>query len=255
MEVLITGVGDAFTTRHFGSSALIHGPGGYVQLDCPEPYLRVLREATEAAGWAVSPEQINNVIITHLHGDHCHGLEMFGSWRKIRRTIAMGDIAVDPSSGPTIPTIHAVEPVLARVWEKMAPSLDRAHTDDPRQLEDYFRTRELTVDAPAEVAGLKVRCRYTGHPVPTVGLLITSGGRTIGWSGDTPFEMAHIDWLSEADLIVHECNLGVAHTPIEKLNELPSGIRSKMRLIHLPDDFDPGRTDIEILRPGQVLHL
>lgn len=255
MEVLITGVGDAFTTRHFGSSALIHGPGGYVQLDCPEPYFRVLHEATETAGWAVSPEQVNNLIITHLHGDHCHGLELFGSWRRIKRTLLAGGQPPDAASGPTIPTIHAAEPVLARVWEKLAPSLDRGHTDDPRQLEDFFRTRELMMDAPSEVAGMKVRIRPTGHPVPTFGLLISCGDRTLGWSSDTPFEPAHIDWLSEADLIVHECNLGAAHTPIEKLNELPSTIRSKMRLIHLPDDFDPARTDIEILRQGQVVHL
>ena len=69
------------------------------------------------------------------------------------------------------------------------------------------------------------------------------------------FEPAHIEWLSEADVIVHESNVGDAHTPIETLNELPDALRRKLRLIHLPDEFDPGVTDIEVLTEGAVIDL
>lgn len=105
------------------------------------------------------------------------------------------------------------------------------------------------------IAGLHVRCRLTTHPVPTVGLLITHGARTLGWSGDTSFERDHIDWLHDADVIVHEANDGPAHTMIEALNELPDDLRARMRLIHLPDDFDRSRTDIRPLDEGEVLDL
>ena len=44
MRALILGVGDAFTGRHFGSSALLEGPSGYVLLDCPDLVHRAIRE-------------------------------------------------------------------------------------------------------------------------------------------------------------------------------------------------------------------
>ena len=44
MRLLITGIGDAFTARSFGTSAVIAAPGGQVMIDCPDPVHRVLRE-------------------------------------------------------------------------------------------------------------------------------------------------------------------------------------------------------------------
>ena len=125
----------------------------------------------------------------------------------------------------------------------------------PSSLSDYFDLRTITPDAEARVADLTVRCRFTMHPIPTVGLLVSQDGATLAWSGDTPFEQAHVDWLSEADLIVHESNVSSAHTPIERLNALPPDIRAKMRLIHLLDDFPPQCTDMAPLREGEVLDI
>ncbi len=124
------------------------------------------------------------------------------------------------------------------------------------RLEDYFDVRILTPGTPANVGGLSVECRFTRHPVPTIGLLVREShrlGAGLGWSGDTPFEREHIDWLNQAGVIVHESNVGPSHTPIENLNALPVEIKRKMRLTHLPDDFDPAATDIAILREGDVL--
>lgn len=50
MHVLILGVGDAFTRTHYGSSALVRAPGGFLQIDCPDPIHRVIREAAEPNG-------------------------------------------------------------------------------------------------------------------------------------------------------------------------------------------------------------
>jgi ribonuclease BN (tRNA processing enzyme) len=246
MRVLITGIGDAFTTRSFGTSALIEAPHGQVLLDCPELIHRVLHEATAASGWRDDVTTIDHIIITHLHGDHCNGLEMFGFYRRFLR-------GIDPTS--PVPSVYATQPVLDRLWEKLAPSMDSPRDGVPSTLEDYFQTHLVAPKSEAQIAGLTVRCRFTGHPVPTIGLLISDGKSTLGWSGDTPFEQAHIDWLSEADLIAHESGSGAAHTEIESLNALPDALRAKMRLIHLPDDFDLSLTDIEPLRQGEVLTI
>ena len=246
MEALILGIGDAFTTRHFGSSALVRTAGGsLILIDCPDPIPRVVAEATAIAGWDVGIADIHDIVLTHLHGDHSNGLESFGFARRLMRA---RDVEVP------IPRLHAVGPVLDRVWQKLAPAMDGPFLGaSSSTLSDYFDACELSADASNAVSDCEVHCRYTTHPIPKLGLKITDAERTLAWSSDTPFESAHVEWLAEADLIVHETNLGPAHTPIEDLNALPAALQQKMRLIHMPDDFDPATSPIRTLKAGEVL--
>lgn len=252
MRILILGIGDAFTRRHFGSSAVIatrSDAGGdstrFVLIDCPDLIHRALHEASVKADWTLDASRIDDVILTHLHGDHCNGLESFGFFRRILR---MRDARF------ARPRLHVLQAVADRLWQRLAPAMEPPMGESrPSTLEDYFDVRILSPGMMHEVAGLHVRCRVTKHPVPTIGLVVVDDQGTLGWSGDTPFEQAHIDWLGGADVIVHESNLGPAHTPIESLNALPASLRARMRLIHLQDDFDPRSTDIGILREGAVV--
>jgi ribonuclease BN (tRNA processing enzyme) len=80
----------------------------------------------------------------------------------------------------------------------------------------------------------------------------------VGYSADTAFDPSLIDWLSSADLLVHEVTTLVhtgVHTPYEKLAALPAELLTKMRLIHYPDDFDAIGSVIEPLRQGQCFTL
>lgn len=245
MRILILGTGDAFTAEHFSTSALIDGPEGYVQIDCPDLIHRVLKEAGNKSGWDIDVTKINDIIVTHLHGDHSNGLESFGFYRRYALIKGVTNV---------VPRLYVTPPVADRLWEKLAPAMDGKGPDGmPSLLEDYFDVHILDTDGSNNVAGLSVDCRFTGHPIPTIGLKVSDGSSTLGWSGDTPFEEEHIEWLSSSDLIVHESNVGPAHTPIESLNALPEEIRSKMRLIHLIDDFDRTSTTIQILSDGEIL--
>ncbi len=247
MRVLILGVGDAFTRLHFGTSALLEGPGGFVLLDCPGLVHRALHEASARAGWKVDALDVDDILLTHLHGDHCNGLESFG----FAHTYPPSGAAPSDSR----PRIHTSRPVADRLWERLAPAMDEATSGAPRTLDDYFDVRILEPGTTATVAGLEVQCRFTQHSIPTIGLLISDGGGTLGWSGDTVFERAHIDWLSRADIIVHDSNRGHTHTSVETLNALPPALQRKIRLVHIFDDFDPSATQMRPLQEGEVLVL
>lgn len=248
MQALILGVGDAFTHSGFGTSAVIRTGTGHVLIDCPDLIHRALREACRTSGWSVDVTQIDDIILTHLHGDHCNGLESFGFARLVDR--------LRGRKSP-MPRIHTHPDAAARLWERLAPAMDAPLTKGGRKsrLDDFFEVHLVQPGTPAIVGGLTLHTRYTIHPIPTIGLKLTDGRGMLGWSGDTVFEQAHIDWLSEADLIVHEANLGPAHTHIELLNGLPEAIRRKMRITHIVDDYDPSQSDIRPLREGEVLDL
>ncbi len=247
MRVLVLGVGDAFTRLHFGTSALLEGPDGFVLLDCPDLVHRALHEASARAGWKVDAMGISDILLTHLHGDHCNGLESFGFAHAYPRSGA--------APADTRPRIHTSRPVADRLWERLAPAMDEAGSAKPRTLDDYYDLRILEPGTTATIAGLEVQCRFTQHPIPTIGLLISDGDKTLGWSGDTLFEQAHIEWLSGADVIVHEANRGHAHTSVEDLNTLPAELQRKIRLVHIFDDFDQAATKMTPLREGEVLEL
>ncbi len=255
MRVLILGVGDAFTTKGFGTSALIRNepdragrPPRYLLVDCPDLIHRALAEGCHHSGWKVDAHDIDDIIITHLHGDHCNGLESFAFSRLVARL---------QEKEKTLPRVHTHPEAAARLWERLAPAMDAPIHKGGRKarLEDYIDLRVIEPGKPATIAGLTVECRYSIHPIPTIGVKIRAARGSLGWSGDTVFDPAHVEWLSDCDVIVHEANIGPAHTQVEVLNSLPEIVRKKMRITHIVDDFDPSWTDIKPLREGEVLEF
>jgi ribonuclease BN (tRNA processing enzyme) len=248
MRVLVLGVGDAFAFAGFPSGLLVDAPGGWLMIDCPDMVHRALREAVSLVEWPVTARNVHDVLITHLHGDHANGLEAFGFKRYAERL-------ADPTI--PVPRLHTHPRAAERVWEKLAPAMDAPLTPggQPATLADFFDLGSFTPGEPAQIAGLTIESRWTHHPIPTTALRITDGRSTLALSSDTTFDPELIEWLSEAEVIIHESNSSPIHTPVEKLNDLPRQLRRRMRLTHLEPGFDVGRTDIPILREGDVIEV
>lgn len=246
MRILVLGVGDAFSARHYSACLALEAEGRWLLIDCPHPIRKVLREGSQAAGARLDVGDLAGVVVTHLHADHCSGLEGLGYFAHfaLRRRLPL-------LAHPDV-TARLWEASLAAGMERLLPAVGAA----PRsmELEDYFELRALDVRAPLTLGPFEVACRRTIHHVPTTALRIRAGGVELGYSADTAFDPTLIEWLSAADLVVHETGLGI-HTPYAELAALPAALRDKMRLIHYPDSLDLARSAIRPLRQGTLVRL
>lgn len=242
MSFVPVGVGDAFSALHYSSAVAIEADGRWLLVDCPHPIRKVLRDASGKAGVELDVDRFDAVVITHLHADHCSGLEAYAYYFRFvlgRR-----------------PLLVAHPSVLGRVWEgRLAGGMDSLSdasdwTSRAMRLEDYFDLAALDEDGPVKVGGFELSCRPTRHHVFTTALRIRGGGRELGMSADTAHDPGLIDWLAGADMFLHETGLGI-HTPYEALAAQPPEVRSRMRLIHYPDGFTPGDGGIELLEEGR----
>ena len=74
------GVGEAFTARYYTSCIALGVDDDWLLIDCPHPVRKMLREASIDAGLPepLDLDRIHAVAVSHLHADHCCGLEDFG---------------------------------------------------------------------------------------------------------------------------------------------------------------------------------
>jgi ribonuclease BN (tRNA processing enzyme) len=175
-------------------------------VDCPHPIRKILHEAGSSAGEDLDVGSFAGVVLTHLHADHASGLEGWGYFSRL----ALGRRAVLLTHAEAARALDAAMRLMAPPGAGTSPS----------RLDDLFEVQLLSDEAPTRFGPFAIECRPTIHSIPTRALRIRAGGRCLGLSADTGFDPGLIDWLAEADLIVHETNHG-PHTPYPKLAALP----------------------------------
>jgi ribonuclease BN (tRNA processing enzyme) len=234
MKIHILGVGDTFTETHNSTALLIESDGFYLAIDCPDSYRRVL-----ALTCQVPLPQINHFLITHCHGDHMNGLEGVVFYKRFVEQVK--------------PTLICTETIQASIWDRLAPAMTHLKTETEDSLlgfSDYFDYQRLDEAYVNRIGPFQIWPFLTHHHIPTTALLIRDGNSSLGYSADTAYDPYLIQYLSQADLIIHETNHGAMHTPIAALEALPSVIRDKMHLIHYPDGTE---SSIPLCHEGQVI--
>ncbi|MFB6374986.1 MAG: MBL fold metallo-hydrolase [Bradymonadaceae bacterium] len=244
----MNGVGNAFSRRHWNTNFLVRKDGFVLAIDCPDSYRRALQDnGFEHDGEPFGVADIDAMLVTHLHGDHVNGLEMVLAYRRY-----IVEEKLD---------LYTTVPVASVLWEqRLGVALGRSWNGETYEVlgpDDYYDLTQLKWDETATIGPFDLDLRQTIHHVPTTALRISDGERTLGYSCDTAFDESLIDWLEDADQIIHETSYGPGHTPLHELRELPEALKEKMRLVHIPDDiWELGdEVDLEFAEQGAIYEI
>jgi ribonuclease BN (tRNA processing enzyme) len=246
MKIFVLGVGDAFTIENYNTCFVVQGENGFnLAVECPHPYMKILHDVKTKSADVPLISDIDHFIITHLHSDHCSGLETVGFYKKF---VESKKTNILMSRKDCLNHLNMVEPSMCGIDISNYGSMFNLYFN-------YFVLNETT----SNCGPFEIKIMNTSHYIPAIALLIKDVGsdKTIGFSSDTCFDMNLIKWLDHADLIFHEVGPAPGHSPIEHLSKLSSNIRSKIRLVHYNDKFNVLRCDysIEFLEQGQVICL
>jgi len=185
VRVRFIGSGDAFGSGgRFQTCILIESGAFRCLLDCGASSLIALKRA------AIDPNDIDTVLITHLHGDHFGGIPFLVLDAQFSRRAKPLLLA-----GPRGLTERATQ-----AMEVFFPGSSRSQ----RKFEVEFR--ELADAALATVGPLRVTPYEVVHAcgAPPYALRIELDGRTIVYSGDTEWTDRLIAAATGADLFIAE---------------------------------------------------
>lgn len=244
-DVLVNGAGDAFSRRDYGTNFLLRRDDFVLGIDCPDAYRRALAEnGFDHRGDELTVQDLDALFVTHLHGDHVNGLEMLLAYYRHVLEERL-DVYVAPEVAEDLWS-RRLGVALGQVWN--GESFDSLYP------EDYYRLHEVPWEETTSIGPFDVETRKTLHHLPATAMRVTDGDASVGYSCDTQFDRDLVDWLAEADLVLHETGLGPGHTELEELEGLPGELLDDLRVVHVPESVDrdevEGESSVQFAREG-----
>ncbi|SCW38729.1 Ribonuclease BN, tRNA processing enzyme [Paenibacillus tianmuensis] len=222
LQIQMIGTGSAFARTYYNNNALVYAGGFTLLIDCGYTAPRALHEL------GVSLDQIDAVLISHIHADHVGGLEelAFRYMYTFKRKI------------PLLVSSH-LETIL---WEQSLRGGLENLAENVTSLNDYFKVVALREHTPTALhPGLTVELLPADHIPGKRCYSVLLNGK-IFFSADTRFNgpLLHELHHKGCTVFLHDCQLdspGLVHATLDELLTLPKPIQQKTLLMHYGDDM------------------
>lgn len=224
LTIQMLGTGSAFAKKYDNNNAIVRSGDYTLLVDCGITAPRALHEL------GIKPDELDGILITHLHGDHVGGLEEIAFRMRY---------------------VHNRKPVLwvpsdlrFPLWDNTLKGCMENRGEQATELDDYFDVRVIEPRGLIQLSPLlSVEILPTVHipGKPCYSLILN--GKTF-YSSDTQFNPDLIERAYRENgctLLLHECQLhspGAVHTTLDELLRLPEDIQSKILLMHYGDDME-----------------
>jgi len=242
VEVLFLGTGDAFGCGgRLQTAALVRTSEITVLVDCGPSALAALR------GHGRAPEEIDAIVLTHLHGDHFGGVPF----------VLMDAHYASKRSRPlTIVGPPGCEARIAQTQEALFAGSGRLPVTFPLTWVEW--ADGVSVDLP----GLTATAVAVVHAseLPCFGVRLSCAGRVLAFSGDTEWTEALVALAADADLFVCECcgfeSAPPGHVDYRTLmRERPRLMCRRMLLTHMGDEMLRRASTLEVPIASDGLRL
>ena len=198
MEKLVfLGIGsNSLDKLNTSSFAVELNKGEWMLVDCGPD---IPRQVTKAAKDGISFLNINYVLVTHRHLDHCLGLPYFLVGRNLERQARSRQ---EPDFVPT--KLHIIAE--GEVWKKLQELFSLCHPDIGSL---GFEVEHLEISSFMEVAkdlvNVKLQTFIMDHAVPAYGFVISYfNKKKLAYSTDTLPTNTFIQAASGVEILIHE---------------------------------------------------